>query len=210
MSKVIIFDFDGTIADTLDTIITIVNQLKIKNGYKPTSLEEIAHYKNLTSQQIIKKSGISIFKLPCIIRQVKKELTQTIKKVNLFPGIAEIIQQLKQQNHTLVIITSNSRENVIAFLNHHNLLEYFDFIYPGRTILGKDKIIKQFLKHENINPQNAIYVGDEIRDIEAAQKSNIQIISVTWGFHSKQALMQHQPDFLIETPQEILTAIATL
>lgn len=210
MSKVIIFDFDGTIADTLDTIINIVNQVKTKNGYKPISFEEIADYKNLTSQQIIKKSGISIFKIPCLIKQVKQELNQRINNIKLFNGIPEVIQELKRQNHTLVIITSNSRENVITFLKYNNLLEYFDFIYPGKTIFGKDKIIKNFLKQKNINSQNAIYIGDEIRDIEAAKKSNIQIISVTWGFHSKQALMQHQPDFLIETPQEILTAIANL
>lgn len=205
--KVIIFDFDGTIADTLDAIVSITNRLAIEFGYKPTSQEELAQLKNLTSRQIISQSGISIFRLPFLIRKVKAELNKEIQKLRPIPGIKEALTQLNNQGNRLVIITSNSKENVVAFLEKNNLQDLFVFIYSGTTF-GKSKVINKLLKQENINPEQVIYVGDETRDIEAARKSNIKAIAVTWGFNSKEVLAEQNPDFLIHEPHELIDVMS--
>jgi phosphoglycolate phosphatase len=66
------------------------------------------------------------------------------------------------------------------------------------------------LKQQNLRLEQAIYVGDEIRDIEAAKRSNIKVIAVSWGFNSKEILAQHEPDFLIDEPKQLKEAIASL
>lgn len=207
--KVIIFDFDGTIADTLDVIVSITNRLAIEFGYKPTSAEELAQFKNLTSQQIIVQSGISIFKLPFLIRKVKLELNKRITEIQPVTGIKEALFKLKSQGSCLVIITSNSKENVTTFLEANRLHNLFEFIYTGTTF-GKSKVINKFLRDQNIDAKDAIYVGDETRDIEAARRSNIQVIAVTWGFNSKAVLAEQNPDFLIYQPHELVEAISSL
>lgn len=207
--KVIIFDFDGTIADTLDAIVSITNRLALEFGYKQTTLEELAQLKNLNSRQIIDQSGISIFKLPFLIRKVKAELSKEIQTLNPVPGMKEALTQLKNQGNSLGIITSNSKDNVMAFLETNNLQELFNFIYSGTTF-GKSKVINKLLKQENINPEEVIYVGDETRDIEAARKSNIKAIAVTWGFNSKQVLAEQSPDFLIHKPNDLIEVIESL
>ncbi len=89
--KVIIFDFDGTIADTLDAVVSITNRLAGEFGYKQTSLEELAILRNLNSRQIIKQSGVSIFKIPFLIRKVLSELNTEIQVLSAFPGIKEAL-----------------------------------------------------------------------------------------------------------------------
>ncbi len=206
-AKVIIFDFDGTIADTLDVLVSITNRLAVEFGYKPITQEELALFKNLNSRQIIKHSGISIFQLPFLVRKVKAELNKEIKTLSLIPGIKEVLIELKNQGNSLGIITSNSKENVIAFLAVNDLQYLFDFIYSGTKLFGKSKVINKFLKQENIKPEAVIYVGDEIRDIEAARRSEIKVIAVSWGFNSEQVLAEQNPDYLIHDPAELIDVI---
>ena len=206
-AKVIIFDFDGTIADTLDAIVNISNRLALEFGYKQTSFAEITQLKNLNSREIIKQSGISIFKVPFLIRKVKAELSKEITEVKPIIGIKEALTELKAQGNNLLIITSNSKDNVMLFLEKNNLEYLFSSIYSGATLFGKSKIINKILKQEDINIEQVIYVGDETRDIESARKSKIKAIAVTWGFNSKKVLAEQNPDYLIHQPHELINLI---
>ena len=209
MLKVIIFDFDGTLADTIDILLNITNRLSAEFGFKSATKEELAQLSNLTSWQILRYSGISIFKFPLLIRKLKAELRNEIPNIQLFPGIKEVLLELKKLGFQLGIITSNSRENVLASLEKNGLQGTFTFIYSGSTF-GKHKVIKRWLKKERINAEEVIYVGDETRDIDAAKKTGIKIIAVSWGFNSQSALAAQNPDFLIERPQELIEIMSNM
>ncbi|MCY7384731.1 MAG: HAD-IA family hydrolase [Microcoleus sp. CAN_BIN18] len=209
MLKVIIFDFDGTLADTIDILLNITNRLSSELGFKSATKEELAQLSNLTSWQILRYSGISIFKFPLLIRKLKAELRSEIPTIQLFAGIKEVLLELTKLGFQLGIITSNSRENVLALLEINGLQGTFTFIYSGSTF-GKHKVINKWLKKEHINPEEVIYVGDETRDIDAARKTGIKIIAVTWGFNSKSALAAQNPDFLIERPQELIEIMSNM
>ena len=208
--KVIMFDFDGTIADTVDALVSITNRLAVEFGYKQTTQEELAQIQNLNSKEIIKQSGISIFKLPFLLRKVKAELNKEIQRVRPISGIKEALIELKNQGNRLGILTSNSSANVVTFLETNGLEDLFDFIYSGKTLFGKSKVINNLLKQENIDPKTAIYVGDETRDIEAARKSHIKAIAVSWGFNSAEVLAKQNPDFLIHQPNQLIEVIGSL
>lgn len=206
MTKVIIFDFDGTLADTIDILLSITNRLSAEFGFKSATKEELAQLSNLNSWQILQYSGISIFKFPLLIRRLKAELHSEVPHIQLFPGIKEVLLELKKRGFQLGIITSNSRENVLGALEKNGLQDTFTFIYSGSTF-GKHKVINKWLRIENINHEQVVYVGDEIRDIDAAKKTGIKVIAVGWGFNSPQALAAQNPDFLIERPQELIEII---
>ena len=203
MTKVIIFDFDGTLADTIDILLSITNRLSAEFGFKSATKEELAQLSNLNSWQILQYSGISIFKFPLLIRRLKAELHREIPHIQLFPGIKEVLLELKKRGFQLGIITSNSRENVLGALEKNGLQDTFTFIYSGSTF-GKHKVINKWLRIENIHTEKVVYVGDEIRDIDAAKKTGIKVIAVGWGFNSPQALAAQNPNFLIERPQELI------
>ena len=205
--KVIIFDFDGTIADTVDALVTIANRLAVEFGYIQITPEELARLRTFSSREIIKYSGISLFKIPFLLKKVKGELKQKIQELKPIPGIHAALIELQKEGYRLGIITSNSQENVTAFLQNNELAYLFDFIYSGVTIFGKTTIINNVLKQKQLTTQAVIYVGDETRDIEASKKANIKVIAVAWGFNSPEALAKQKPNFLINYPSELLEVI---
>lgn len=208
--KIIFFDFDGTIADTFNTLVGITNQLAVNFGYKPLGEEELAQIKNLSSRQIIKYSGISIFKFPLLLAKIKSELREEIYNVKAFPEIESALLELKNQVGKIVILSSNSKENILAFLETNNLQNSFDFIYTEAALFSKSKVINRILKQENIKPEESIYIGDETRDIDAAKRSRVKAIAVSWGFNSQQILAEHNPDFLVHKPKELIDIIKNL
>lgn len=203
--KTIIFDFDGTIADSFDTVFAISNRLADEFGYPQTPLEDVAALKNLSSREILRRSKVSFFKLPFLLLRLRVELNREIARLQPIPGIKDALLALKQQGHHLGIVTSNSRQNVIAFLEAQAMRDLFDFIDSGLTLFGKGRIIQQILRQNRIDPTTTIYVGDETRDVEAARKIGIKVIAVCWGFNSCEVLEAQRPDFLILSPAELAT-----
>ena len=147
--KVIIFDFDGTIADTVDALVSIANRLAVDFGYIQITPEQLDYLKNLTSREIIKYSGVSLFKIPFLVKKVKSELKSKIPELKPIPGIQEALIELQTEGYKLGIITSNSQENVTQFLTINNLDHLFNFIYSGITIFGKTTILNNVLRQGN-------------------------------------------------------------
>lgn len=205
--KVIIFDFDGTIADTVDALVSIANRLAVKFGYVQITPEELKLLRNLSSREIISYSGISLFKIPFLVKKVKGELKNKIHELRPIDGIQDALFVLRDEGYTLGIVTSNSKDNVREFLKVNNLNNLFDFIYSGVTIFGKTTILNNVLRQKQLKVDDVIYVGDETRDVEASKKARIKVIAVTWGFNSEEALSQEKPDFLIHHPHQLISVI---
>lgn len=208
--KVILFDFDGTLADTFDALVIITNRLAKDYGYKPAKPEEVDRIRSLSSWEIFKQSGISVFKLPSLLKRVQDDLRKDIQQLNPVSGIKEALIELKNQGNTLGILTSNSEQNVRLFLEKHDALGLFSFIGSETTIFSKHRILRRFIRNNSLVPNDVIYVGDETRDIEAAKKIPIKVVAVSWGFNSKEALVKSHPDFLIHHPSELIEVMGTL
>ena len=208
-AKVILFDFDGTIADTYQAITNITNQLSVEFGYKALSEDELSLIKNLSSREIVKLSEIPVFKLPFLVRRVRSELSKEIAELEPIAGIKRVLAELKNQGYVLGIVTSNNKENVDIFLAKNNLDHLFRYIYSGTAIFGKHRVLNQVIKEHRLAKADVIYVGDETRDIRSARKSKIPIAAVSWGFNAAEILAEHQPDYLVDRPSELPKAIAT-
>jgi HAD superfamily phosphatase (TIGR01681 family) len=208
--KVIIFDFDGTLADTLDALVIVTNRLALEFGYPPTTPEELPKLRNLSSREIIQQSGVPIFKIPFFLKKIRESLQNYILRLNTIPGIKEALSQLKNQGYCLGILTSNSEENVRLFLEIQGMQDLFSFIDSETSLFGKDKSIRKLMKKNNLSPEEVIYVGDETRDIEASKKMRVKVIAVSWGFNSGEILAKHSPDFLIHHPSELIEVLGSL
>lgn len=204
MIKIIVFDFDGTIADTIPVSITILQKLATKYYHKTVDGKLIQQLRDKSIPEICKELDISIIKLPFIARKARRELNKEISHLKPINGIRNLLTQLKEQGRTLGIVSSNSKESITKFLKINDL-EVFDFIYTNSRIFGKSNSLKRLLRRNKWKAENAIYIGDEIRDIEAAQKAGIKIISVTWGVNSQSKLTSYHPDFLVKSTHELLT-----
>ena len=197
-----IFDFDGTIADTLNSIISIMNDLSDEFGFRKICDEDVEYLRGRRPREILKHLGISIFKLPFVIRKVRRKINSNIAllspSVDLFP----ILKLLKNNGCQIGIVTTNIEENVKNFL-HANNLDQFDFFYTAKKIFGKDKTISKIIKDMKLDKSVVYFVGDEVRDIEAGKKVGINTIAVSWGYNTKAALDKENPDYLIDFPLEL-------
>lgn len=203
MSKTIIFDFDGTLADSLAVLVQITNELAPEFGIEPIGAEQVAALRGLNSQEIMKMSGISLWQIPFILRHYQASFHQRAALVPLFPGIEQMLHELKFAGYKLGIVSSNSVENIGVVLRQYQLNHLFSFI-NSCSVFGKGRAIRSSMRANYVEAHETIYVGDEIRDIEAARRSKVAVIAVTWGFNSAELLLTKEPDYLVYSPQEIV------
>jgi phosphoglycolate phosphatase len=205
-----LFDFDGTLADSLSIIVEIANRLAPEFGYRTTPVEQIDTLKGLSTRQLIRYSGIPLLKIPALLRRLRIELTAYSTCISPYEGIPEAIQQLHAQNHPLAVVTSNTPDVVNAFLAAHALDHCFISVDGGGTLFGKGRLITKCLKRHQFVPEETIYVGDEVRDIQAARLAGLRSAAVTWGFNNQDALAAAQPDWLIDHPRALWEIAANL
>jgi len=199
---VVIFDFDGTIADTINFIRTIFNFPETKN----INWEEL---KSKETKEIFKDLGIPLIEIPFILKKVRDILHQEVEKIKPIEGIEKALFKIKENHCQLGILTSCPQKTVAKFLKINNL-DFFDFVYSESNIFNKAEKLNNLLKEKKFNPQNVFYVGDETRDVEAAKKVGVKTVAVTWGFNSEKILKEKKPDYVIREPRELIALLDNL
>ena len=203
MVKEIIFDFDGTISDSFEVIMSIFAKYKSDLGFDKFDKEEIKIYKTKGAEELLKKSKVSMLKITKVINEMRKEANETMLKAKPFVGMVPLLNKLKSKGLNLGIMSTNGDKTINRFLENNNIT-VFDYVVGKGGLLGKDKVIKAILKKRNLKATEVLYVGDEVRDIQACKKIGIKIIAVTWGFNDEKILKEANPDFLIKKPEDIL------
>lgn len=200
MNKQIIFDFDGTLVDTFD----VIKKIAI-NEYGEYDID-FELFKQEGARGLLKKANIPRRKLPGMILNVTSKLRKS-ENIKLFPGIVDMLYSLKN-NYKIGIVSSNSKDIIIDALKKHNIENLFEFVYSESSLFGKHLVLKRVCDKQNIKPLDVIYVGDEDRDIIAAKKAGIKTIAVTWGFNSREKLSRENPDYLVDSPMQILEVLS--
>ncbi|MCI5221745.1 MAG: HAD family hydrolase [Candidatus Electrothrix sp. AR4] len=198
-----IFDFDGTIADSFSRFVVISNKLAKEFNFRVLLPENVDELRSKGSREVLRDLQIPLLKLPVILARAKKEFSDVMSEIQVFPGVKEVLFQLKEQNREIGLLTSNSLDNVHCFLES-NELDFFDFLYTSSGLLGKKRQLKKVIDTHKFDVNELLYIGDETRDIEASRNLGVRIASVAWGYNTLQALKRLYPDYLINTPQDLL------
>lgn len=203
-NTVIIFDFDGTIADTFGNFITIGNALAKEFKFKSLAHHQIEDFKDKTIRQAIQDLDVPIFQIPKLLLKGKKELKNRMHDITVIQGMREVLLTFKKQNIKIGLVSTNALDNIQAMLKNWQLDHIFDFIGVGTGLFGKRRALKKVIKQHDLNKDQVLYIGDEVRDIDASRGIGISVASVTWGYNSAKILQSHHPDYLIHHPQELL------
>jgi len=196
--KALIFDLDGTIADTFPVALAAANKVNKKWGKPP--IKDTLALRSKGMREIIKEDiKLNFFTLPFYVKAVKIEMAKNINKAKIFLGISKIINQLAKK-YKIGIVTSNSKTAVRHLTKGLNI----SFIHSDSSMFGKHRILNRLMKTHKLKPQNVIYVGDEVRDVEACKKAGIRVAAVLWGYNSEKALKRAKPDFIVSKPSDLL------
>jgi len=198
---IIIFDFDGTIVDSLDVVTEIFEHLsgQIKNLDDP----EIDKLRHLPLNEVAKRLDVPFWKVPYLVLYRRKLMSQRISEIKPFPGMANLIKSLHGEGYTLLIVSSNSLRNVSSFLKIHELRQYFYRVYGNVGIFNKAQALRKLIRKNRLSLEDCIYVADETRDIKACKTTGIRCVAVNWGFADPTLLAELKPYGFVTTPNEL-------
>ena len=202
--KTLVFDFDGTIADTLGETRRIFNRIAPDYGIREVAEHELDGLRHLSLKDLLNHLDIPKRRVPALIARGTGMMRGNITELQLITGMREVLIELRRHVRSFGILTSNATANVDLFLRTHGLRGQFDFISSTSKLTGKAKHLKAIRKTFSLRPEELLYIGDELRDVKASQKAGIPIAAVTWGFNSREALMAAAPDYLFDRPEDFL------
>lgn len=197
---VYIFDFDGTICDSMKVIVDTVNSYLTKKGKKPVTQKDI---KEKGIEELVKEYRLSKLQTLLFVLKGRQEFKKFIPQLKPFPTLPSILHKLSITNHLLVLST-NSKNNIKKFLSLNNLIHLFGSVENNPFLFNKAYSLNKIIKKNKFNPNDIFYIGDELRDIKAAKKVGIKSVAVTWGYEGKELLKTAHPDFLISDSRELL------
>ena len=204
MIKVVLFDFDGTLAMSMEMVYDIYGEVAEKYNLVKVDGSQVEWLKKYSAKEFIKLLKIKPTDFPKIHREVMDEFSKRMEKVKLLPGAEAVLKKIKEKGMTMGIVTSNTVENVNRFLKVKGVLNYFDIVDDEKNLWGKGAKIKKLIKGKGWKSEEVIYVGDESRDVEAAKVAKIKIIGVGWGYEAKENLVKAGADYVVDKPEEIM------
>lgn len=198
---VIIFDFDGTIADSFDYVFGFLAR-RSKKG-RLLSEREKAIARGVSMGVIARRLNVPLWQIPALFLIGRFAMRKRMKSVSPHGDLPEVIKQLHADGHRLYIVSSNSAHNIKLFLKFHGLNKEFIKIYGNVGLLGKKRKLKKLRRRSRIRRVQSYYIGDEARDIKAARKAGLKAVAVTWGYSSRKVLTAQMPDYIVDEPREL-------
>ena len=203
----IIFDLDGTIADTLEFFQDfLVSEAKLE----PLTMAEKKALHGLTLLGIARKLGHPWWRLARLYFEGRTKLNPVIDHYKPLTGMPDVIRKLHSEGHELFIISSNSVPNVRDFLKLYKLDSRFVDLRGGAVLFGKRPALRRLISKHRLELRNSVYVGDEVRDIEGAKAVNMRVVAVTWGFAKSADLQAAKPTKIVDSPEELLNYLQNI
>jgi phosphoglycolate phosphatase len=203
----IIFDFDGTIADSFDYVSEF---LAGETGAAPLDREQKQQLRGLSVVGMARKLGSHWWDAPELFFKGRWRMRHAIKHLHPFADMPEVIAKLHAEGHELFILSTNSVGNIHHFLHQHKLHTYFLEIYGGVGMFGKAPALRRLLREQNIDITDAFYIGDELGDVQAASSIGLRAIAVTWGFARRSTLKAEKTSGLADEPIDIIRILEEL
>lgn len=204
----VIFDFDGTLADTFPWFCQVINDVADRYRFRRIEAHEGEMLRGLDARAVIRHLGIPAWKLPFITRHMHALAARDAAATTLFPGILSMLSALDRSGIRLAIVSSNAEANVRHALGPE--AARFRHYACGAAMFGKARRLQGVMRAAGIGGTDTLYVGDEIRDHAAASEAGCAFGAVSWGYTRADALASRAPALLFAEPAEITAALCAL
>lgn len=197
-----IFDFDGTIADSFPFFVAVHDKLAARHGFAKLDYARLDEYRTLEPRAIMRRQGVATWKLPFIAKDFMAMMSAETGGVRLFDGVDEALRLLSAHGVRLAIVTSNSLENVRQAVGDERIRQ-IEHIEARASLFGKRRRLERVLAATGVAPHEAIYVGDQTTDAEAAHAAGIAFGAVHWGYASADLLERLSPAMSFRTVADL-------
>ena len=211
--KLCIFDLDGTTADSVGAIAHTANQCLELYGLKANPVEDYKLFAGEGQYELIKRAlkaaGDKELKLYEQVMPKYIELFKTgcIYNVKSYPGVIEMLKEMKQKEIKLAILSNKQNDNTVNVVEKIFGKGFFDVILGQKdTHNRKPSPEGAFILMEafKVKPEECLYVGDTATDMETGINAGINTVGVTWGFRTRKELAFAKAKYIVDEPKEIL------
>ena len=199
--SLVIFDFDGTLADSFTFFVKAQHALAQRHGFNAIAEDRVDEMRRLGTRELLQEIGFPKWKLPIVAADFVRTMRDA-PPMPLFPGIPDMLHHLRDGNVRLAILTSNSTDNVRRALGSE-LMDTLELVDGGVHMLGKHRRIARMLKQARVDASQAIYVGDHVSDGEAALRAGVAFGAVGWGYAHASALRAAGAQHLFDSVDEL-------
>jgi len=209
----ILFDLDGTLADTAPDLAGAVNQLRIARGLAPTDYELLRPIASAGARGLI---GVAFGITPddAAYEELRDDFLKNYEAAiavdsSLFAGIAELLSGLQEQGITWGIVTNKIARLTDQLVPQIGLGHAACVISGDTTAHSKPHPAPLFeaAKRIGVLPEHCWYVGDDLRDIQAGQAAGMTTIAAAWGYCGEAAPATWNADVLVDTPQQLFALL---
>jgi phosphoglycolate phosphatase len=201
MKRAVIFDFDGTIADSFDYVFDYMKQ-EARNTTAFTDTERTA-MRQMSMKRLALHLGIPPWRLISLYFKGRRAMRAHMEHVQPFAGMDEVLRQLHADGCQLFVASANSTRNIRLLLKRLGMTEYFTAVRGGSGFTGKAAFIRHILLRYRLPRKQTWYVGDETSDVVAAARAGVPCLAVAWGFADPDKLRTLQPEAFAKRPADI-------
>lgn len=196
-----LFDFDGTLADSRDWFLGVFDQVADRFGYRRLAPGDRERLRGLDARAILRDLEIPLWKLPLIERHMRALVTRDIDRIAPFPGVPAMLADVAAGGIGVAVVTSNTEANVRRVLGP--AAGSVDRFSCGAGLFGKAAKLRAVLRTMRIEPRDAVVIGDEARDIDAARAVGTASAAVGWGYAAPAFLRALSPTLFFERVEDI-------
>jgi phosphoglycolate phosphatase len=201
--SLILFDFDGVLADTLADMLQFGQEGCIELGVKHiVTQDDLSSLEVMSIATFGKQLEVPEHLVNEFVRRFLERFGEKKTPPAIFKGLKTVVRNLSASN-TICIVTGNSSETVKAFLVRHGLEGYIRAIYGVDSPGSKAEKISLAQNQFAAKSETVFMVGDSASDIRAAKEAGVKSIAVSWGHQSAETLIRAKPDYLVHTPEEL-------
>jgi phosphoglycolate phosphatase-like HAD superfamily hydrolase len=209
MDRILIFDFDGVLADSLGPMLFYAGQVCQELGYPCTpTKKDLEILDRMEFSEFGRQLGIPEGKIETFVTRNFELFSRREEPLAITPGIESVIRELSQIA-ILEVITGNSHKVVGKFLDTYRLPNEFQTILGGEDDGNRVEKILQVISLNGGSKDEVYMIGDAVSDVRAARETGIKSIATAWGHQSKEKLLTENPDFLVDRPDDLLTLFSS-
>ena len=211
----VIFDVDGTLVDSQNLIVEAQAETFRRHGMEPPTREKTLSLVGLslvpTFAALVGEKG-PVEAMVATYREVFSDIifSQPGRKEPLFPGVADLIQNLHKNEHiTLALATGKSRRGMARVFDHYGWHGVFTSVQTADTNASKPnpEMLFNALVETASLPEQAVFIGDTSFDMEMGRAASIESWGVCWGYHDPEQLRSSGASRLIQSTHELLDAL---
>lgn len=200
--KLIVFDFDGTLADSFPWFLRTINKVAQQYRFRPIAPAEVDTLRSYSGRELMAYLDLPLWKVPLVTTEMRRLMKESTAEIPLFNGVENLLQRLTERGLDTAVVTSNSYDNVCSILGEE-LAARVQYFECGASLFGKKAKFRKLLHQTGVAPVQVLCIGDEIRDAQAAAALGLDFIGVSWGYTRPDALAPYSSKKLFDTVHEI-------